>query len=79
MAKGKEITWLIHIIHLCQLPGQMAAVLESGLLKHLFCLWSDPSTALRLTYWLEHTLGYGMPAQYSHHRGAICIWYSVVL
>jgi len=42
-----------------QLPSQMAAVLESGLLRHLFSLWSDPSAALRLTYWLEHTLGYG--------------------
>ena len=37
----------------------MAAVLDSELMKHVLVMWSDPSAALRLVYWLEHTLGYG--------------------
>ena len=37
----------------------MAAVLESPLLSHLVSVWPEPSAALRLTYWLQHTLGYG--------------------
>ena len=44
---------------LSQLPSQMAAVLESSLLRHVFAIWSDPSAALRVTYWLQYTLGYG--------------------
>lgn len=45
-------------IHSIELPGQMAAVLDSELMKHVLVMWSDPSAALRLVYWLEHTLGY---------------------
>lgn len=41
-----------------ELPSQMAAVLESDLLRHVLSIWPDPSATLRLTYWLQHSLGY---------------------
>ena len=52
-------TLSVYMCIVVQLPSQMAAVLESNLLRHVLCLGSDPSAVIRLTYWLQHYLGYG--------------------
>ena len=42
-----------------QFPVQAARILSSHSLRHMFSVCSEPSVALRFTYWLEHSLGYG--------------------
>ena len=62
IANGDFISYsLCKSVYICivQLPSQMAAVLESNLLCHVLCSGSDPLAMIRLTYWLQHYLGYG--------------------
>jgi centromere protein I len=41
-----------------EFPVQAARVLNSHSLRHMFAVCTEPSAALRFTYWLEHSLGY---------------------
>ena len=68
-----------HVHAHSQLPGQMAAVLGSPLLQHMFTMWPDPSAALRLTYWLQHSLGYGKSiCTYNFYNNIMSMELSVV-
>lgn len=61
--EGGSVHCLVVLFHshipMFQFPVQVARVLNSDPLQHMFSVCAEPSAAIRFTYWLEHSLGYG--------------------
>lgn len=68
----------LSVQYLLQFPSQMASVLRSHHLTHLFSVCSEPSSIVRFTYWLEHSLGYGMVWEHAHMKYIVHVCAQVI-